>query len=61
MRFCGIDDSGDQKSEAKAKFDHRAAVLASLFSADPAHDFSGGLELDIVVNEHVDLLQFNIF
>ena len=44
MRFCEIDDSEGQKSEAKAKFNHRAAVLASSFSADPAHAFSGGLD-----------------
>ena len=54
MRFYEIDDSEGQKSEAKAKFDHRAAVLAYLFSADAAHAFSG--ELDTVVKEYINHL-----
>ena len=53
MRFYEIDDGGGQKTEAKAKFDHRAAVLSCAFSPDAAHAFSGGL--DTVVKEHVDL------
>jgi len=44
-----IDDSGGQKSEAEATFDHRAAVLECSFSADAAHAFSGAL--DTVVKE----------
>jgi len=52
VRFYEIDDSGGQKTEAKAKFDHRAAVLACSFSADATHAFSGGL--DTVVKEYVD-------
>ena len=54
VRFYEIDDGEGQKSEAKAKFDHRAAVLACSFSADAAHAFSGGL--DTVVKEYVDFL-----
>ena len=53
MRFYEIDDSGgEHKTEAKAKFDHRAAVLACSFSADATHAYSGGL--DTVVKEYVD-------
>jgi hypothetical protein len=51
VRFYEIDDGGGQKTEARAKFDHRAAVLACSFSADAAHAFSGGL--DTVVKEYV--------
>ena len=51
MRFYEIDDGGGHKTEAKAKFDHRAAVLACSFSADATHAFSGGL--DTVVKEYV--------
>jgi hypothetical protein len=52
VRFYEIDDGGGHKTEAKAKFDHRAAVLACSFSADATHAFSGGL--DTVVKEYVD-------
>ena len=54
VRFYEIefDDGGAHKTEAKAKFDHRAAVLACSFSADATHAFSGGL--DTVVKEYVD-------
>ena len=59
MRFYEIDDGGDHKNEAKAKFDHRAAVLACSFSADATHAFSGGL--DTVVKEYVgDFLRFKL-
>lgn len=51
MRFYEIDDGEGHKTEAKAKFDHRAAVLACSFSADGTHAFSGGL--DTVVKEYV--------
>jgi cell cycle arrest protein BUB3 len=52
VRLYEIDDCGGHKTEAKAKFDHRAAVLACSFSADGTHAFSGGL--DTVVKEYVD-------
>lgn len=52
VRFYEVDDDGDHETEAKAKFDHRAAVLACSFSADGTHAFSGGL--DTVVKEYVD-------
>ena len=52
VRFYEIDDGEGHKTEAKAKFDHRAAVLACSFSADGTHAFSGGL--DTVVKEYVD-------
>ena len=51
VRLYEIDDGGGNKTEAKAKFDHRAAVLACSFSADARHAFSGGL--DTVVKEYV--------
>ena len=54
-----MDDSEGHKPEAKAKFDHRAAVLACSFSADATHAFSGGL--DTVVKEYVgDFLRFKL-
>ena len=57
VRLYETDDGEDHKTEAKAKFDHRAAVLACSFSADATHAFSGGL--DTVVKEYVaDLLRF---
>ena len=56
VRFYEIDDGEGHKTEAKAKFDHRAAVLACSFSADGTHAFSGGL--DTVVKEYVYDLQF---
>jgi hypothetical protein len=57
VRFYEIDDGGGHKTEAKAKFDHRAAVLACSFSADATHAFSGGL--DTVVKElRVDVFFF---
>ena len=46
-----MDDSEGHKPEAKAKFDHRAAVLACSFSVDATHACSGGL--DTVVKEYV--------
>ena len=49
VRLYEVDDGGSHKTEAKAKFDHRAAVLACSFSADGTHAFSGGL--DTVVKE----------
>ena len=52
VRLYELEDGGDHnKLEAKAKFDHRAAVLACSFSADATHAFSGGL--DTVVKEYV--------
>lgn len=43
-------DTSDTSPEIKAKFDHRAAVLACTFS-DDAHGYSGGL--DTSVREYV--------
>ena len=43
VRFYEVGDIGGKESEAKAKFDHRAAVLACCFS-DATHAFSGGLD-----------------
>ncbi|KAF8156102.1 WD40-repeat-containing domain protein [Crassisporium funariophilum] len=44
VRFYEIGDGEQRRSEAKAKFDHRAAVLACSFSADAVHAYSGGLD-----------------
>jgi cell cycle arrest protein BUB3 len=52
VRLYEFDDDGGHKIEAKAKFDHRAAVLACSYSADGTRAFSGGL--DTVVKEYVD-------
>ncbi|KAF8899587.1 WD40-repeat-containing domain protein [Gymnopilus junonius] len=47
VRFYEIGENGVKPSEAKAKFDHRAAVLACAFSADAAHAYSGGLDTSV--------------
>ncbi|KAF8958904.1 WD40-repeat-containing domain protein [Flammula alnicola] len=47
VRFYEIGESGVRKSEAKAKFDHRAAVLACSFSRDASHAYSGGLDTSV--------------
>jgi hypothetical protein len=52
VRFYEIGEDGVSKGEAKAKFDHRAAVLACAFSSDASHAYSGGL--DTSVRECVD-------
>ncbi|KAM6503085.1 WD40-repeat-containing domain protein [Amanita muscaria] len=42
-RLYEIGEKGGKESEAKAKFDHRAAVLTCCFS-DGSHGYSGGLD-----------------
>jgi len=39
-------DTSDASPDIKAKFDHRAAVLACTFS-DDAHGYSGGLDTSV--------------
>jgi len=43
VRLYEVGERGGKDSEAKAKFDHRAAVLTCCFS-DGAHGYSGGLD-----------------
>lgn len=50
VRLYEVGEKGGKESEPKAKFDHRAAVLACCFS-DASHGFSGGL--DTSVREYV--------
>ncbi|KAG6856669.1 hypothetical protein H0H87_002046 [Tephrocybe sp. NHM501043] len=45
VRLYEVGDKG-KESEAKAKFEHRAPVLASCFS-DASHAFSGGLDTSV--------------
>ncbi|KAJ3505650.1 hypothetical protein NLJ89_g7306 [Agrocybe chaxingu] len=47
VRFYEIGEPGGRKSEAKAKFDHRAAVLACSFNMDGTRAFSGGLDTSV--------------
>jgi len=44
VRFYGIGESVVRQSKMRAKFDHRAAVLAYAFSADAPWAYSGGLD-----------------
>ncbi|KIK03821.1 hypothetical protein K443DRAFT_461558 [Laccaria amethystina LaAM-08-1] len=46
VRFYQIGERGVKESEAKAKFDHRAPVLACCFS-DATHGYSGGLDTSV--------------
>jgi cell cycle arrest protein BUB3 len=46
VRFYQVGDKEGKQSEAKAKFDHRAAVLACCFS-DATHGYSGGLDTSV--------------
>ncbi|TFK39202.1 WD40-repeat-containing domain protein [Crucibulum laeve] len=46
VRFYEVGEKGVKESEAKAKFDHRAAVLSCCFS-DAAHAYSGGLDTSV--------------
>ncbi|KAF8872365.1 WD40-repeat-containing domain protein [Infundibulicybe gibba] len=56
VRFYEVGDKGSKESEAKAKFDHRAAVLACCFS-DATHAFSGGIDTYV---RQLDLATENI-
>jgi len=47
VRFYEVGEHGVKKSEAKAKFDHRAAVLACAFTPDGQKGFSGGLDTSV--------------
>ncbi|KAK2462589.1 hypothetical protein APHAL10511_005322 [Amanita phalloides] len=47
VRLYEVGENGGKDSEAKAKFDHRAAVLTCCFS-DGAHAYSGGLDTAII-------------
>ncbi|KAF8963712.1 WD40-repeat-containing domain protein [Flammula alnicola] len=47
VRFYEIGENGVRKSEARAKFDHRAAVLACSFSPDGSRAYSGGLDTSV--------------
>ena len=46
VRFYQVGEKGIKESEAKAKFDHRAPVLACCFS-DGTHGYSGGLDTSV--------------
>lgn len=46
VRLYEVGENGGKESEAKAKFDHRAPVLACCFS-DATHAFSGGLDTSV--------------
>ena len=46
VRFYQVGEKGVKESEAKAKFDHRAPVLACCFS-DATHGYSGGLDTSV--------------
>ena len=47
VQFYDIGESGVRESEMKAKFDHRAAVLAYAFSVDVPWAYSGGLDTSV--------------
>ncbi|TFK70713.1 WD40 repeat-like protein [Pluteus cervinus] len=46
VRFYEVGEKGGRESQAKAKFDHRAAVLACCWS-DGAHAYSGSLDTSV--------------
>lgn len=46
VRFYQVGERGVKESEVKAKFDHRAPVLACCFS-DATHAYSGGLDTSV--------------
>ncbi|KAG5645741.1 hypothetical protein DXG03_005437 [Asterophora parasitica] len=56
VRLYEVGEKGVRESEAKAKFDHRAPVLACTFS-DATHAFSGGLDTSV---RELDLATENI-
>ena len=47
VRFYEVGETGVKPSELKAKFDHRAAILACAFNADGTKGFSGGLDASL--------------
>lgn len=47
VRFYEVGENAVKPSELKAKFDHRAAILACAFNADGTKGFSGGLDASL--------------
>ncbi|PPQ70230.1 hypothetical protein CVT24_013088 [Panaeolus cyanescens] len=47
VRLYDISSTSSRKLEVRAKFDHRAAVLACSFSADGTRAYSGGLDTSV--------------